>query len=192
MIKLKEILRNLIEEESHDKSIIITGNSLEEVLQKGCNELNTKLNEIDYEIIEYGKKGMFGIGKKDFKIKIYIAKDKNEIIEKVMNVNVEEHEQFIQYKKDSVDKDSEVFVRVTSKGVLIKVSPPLGRGKKINDKKILNAIYSRGINRFNESIINKLLKAPSNEYYRIGEMPMNVVNDSTATVQISNDETKAY
>ncbi len=192
MLKLKEILRNLIEEESQDKSIIVVGNSLEDALQKGCNDLNTKLNEIDYEILEYGKKGMFGVGKKDFKIKIYVAKDKNEIIDKIMNVKIDEHEQFISYKKETIDKDSEVFVRVTSKGVLIKVTPPLGRGKKINDKKILNAIYSRGVNKFNESIINKLLKTPSNEYYRIGEMPMNVVNDSTASVQISNDEMKAY
>lgn len=192
MLKLKEILRSLIEEESHNRSIVVTGFSLEDALQKGCNELNAKLNEIDYEIIEYGKKGMFGVGKKDFKIKIYVAKNKNEIIDKIMNVKVEEHEQFEQYKKESVDKDSEVFVRVTSKGVLIKVTPPLGRGKKINDKKILNAIYSRGVNKFNESIINKLLRSPSNEYYRIGEMPMNVANDSTATVQISNDEMKAY
>lgn len=192
MLKLKEILRNLIEEESHDKSIVVSGFSLEDALQKGCNELNTKLSEIDYEIMEYGKKGMFGVGKKDFKIKIYVAKNKNDIIDKIMNVKEEEHVQFEQYKKESVDKDSEVFVRVTSKGVLIKVTPSIGRGRKINDKKILNAIYSRGVNKFNESIINKLLRTPSNEYYRIGEMPLNVANDSTATVQISNDEMKAY
>ena len=192
MLKLKEILRNLIEQESQIKSVITKGGSLEEALEKGCNELGVKISEIDYEIIDYGKKGLFGFGRKDFKIKVYIAKDKNEIINKIINTNYEEALQFEGAKKGITNKDSECFLRVTSKGILLKVTPPVGKGKKISEKKVLDAIYSHGINKYNESVVNKIIKEHSGEYHKIGEMPMSVANDSTATVQINNDEMKAY
>lgn len=192
MLKLKEILRNLIEQESHIKSVITKGNSLEEALERGCKELKAKISEIDYEIIDYGKKGVLGFGKKDFRIKVYIAKDKNEIINKLISSSYGESEQYESFKKGIINKDSECFLRVTSKGILLKVTPPVGKGKKINEKKVLNAIYSRGINQYNESAINKIIRDHTGEYHKIGEMAMSVANDSTASVQISNDEMKAY
>ena len=192
MQKLKEILRNLIEEESQSKSIEVRGSSLEEALQKACQELGVKISEIDYEIIEYGNKGLLGVGKKDFHIRVYTTKDNTEILNSIMNVDVADHEEHFAVGAEYTDRDSEVFVRVTSRGVLLKVTPPLGRGKKINEKKVMNAIYSRGVDKFEQSLVNKVMKEASGEYCRIGEMPLNVANDSTVTVQISPDEMKAY
>jgi len=189
---LKEMLKKLLEEESHIKSIVATGSSLEEALQNACNELGIGINELDYEIIEYGNKGMFGLGKKDFKIKVYKAKDEQEIFDNLLNVDyVQEEEEFV-IKPEVINKDSEAFVRVTSRGVLLKVTHPVGKGKRINEKKVFDAIYSRGVQNFDNNKVNKIIRESSGEYCRIGEMPLNVANDSTATVQISSDEMKAY
>jgi uncharacterized protein (DUF342 family) len=56
----------------------------------------------------------------------------------------------------------------------------------------MDSIYSRGVQNFDVNKVSKVIKRASGEYCRIGEMPLNVANDSTATVQINTDEMKAF
>ena len=189
---LKEILRKLIDEESQIKNIETSGSSLEEALQNACEKLGVSISELDYEIIEFGNKGFLGLGKKDFQIKVYASKDKEKVFESVMSVDYIEDVEGLDIREQVINKDSEVFVRVTSRGILLKITHPLGKGKKVTEKKVLNAIYSRGIESFDKMLVDKIIRKASGEYCRIGEMQVNVINDSTASVQINTDEMKAY
>lgn len=190
MRRLKELLKKFLEEESNISSIEVTGTSLEEALKKACEELGVSISEIDYEIKEFGNKGLFGIGKKDFKVIVYKSKLKNDILQNIWGNNVSGEEDIIVEKV--IDKDSEAFLRVTSKGVLLKVTPPVGKGRKINEQEVLNIIATRGVTNFDKDLVKKIIKSCEGEYIRIGEMPLNVVNDATASVQITSDEMKAY
>lgn len=192
MQKLKEILKKLIEQEQKVESITTSGITLEEALQNASQELGVSISELDYEIVEFGNKGFMGVGKKDFVVQVYSSKEQQEVFENVMSMDFEREQGELELADEVVNVDSEAFVRVTSRGVLLKISPPKGKGKKISEKKVVNAIYGRGISEFDQNKINKIMKEAKGEYIRIGEMPINVVNDSTATVQISSDEMKAY
>lgn len=192
---LKEMLRKLIEEDSSTGEIEVQSDSLENALKEASQRLGVEVGKLDYEIIEYGSKGIFGVGKKDYKIKAYVAKEREEILKELSNieeVEVAPEVKEVEVEEKIVDMDSEVFVKVTSKGVLLKVTPPIGRGKKISEKKVLDAIHARGITNFDLNQVTKIIKEQKGEYCKIGEMPVNVANDSTATVQISQDEMKAY
>ncbi len=190
MKKLKELLKKFLEEEDNLSSIEVSGETLEEALKKACDQLGTNLSEIDYEIKEFGAKGFFGLGKKDFKIIVYKSKLKNEILQNIFTENVLEKENVI--VEEITDRDSEAFLRVTSKGVLLKVTPPIGKGRKISEAEVFNIINTRGVTNFDKDLVKKIIKNCEGEYIRIGEMPLNVVNDATASVQISSDEMKAY
>lgn len=196
MLILKEILRKLITEESQVQKIEVKADNLEEAINKASEKLGVGINNIDYEIISFGSKGVLGVGKKDYIIKAYIAKAKDEILESIM-INVEEpvmQQEFasLDVEEKVIDKDSDVFVRVTTKGVMLKVTPKIGRGKRINEKKVYTAITARGFNDYNKDTVDKIIREAKGEYCRIGEMPINVANDSTASVQVSSDEMKAY
>ncbi|MBN2545419.1 MAG: FapA family protein [Spirochaetes bacterium] len=195
MIVLKEILRKLIEEESGIEQIVVKASSLEEALKKASDQLGVEVGKIDYEIVEFGNKGMFGIGKKDFKIKAYVTKDRDEVFSNIMNIDyqaIAPDVQDIEIEEKIIDQDSEVFVKVTSKGVMLKVTPKIGKGRKINEKKVYSAIQARGVSEFNDRLINKIINETRGEYIKIGEMPVNVAHDSTATIQVSSDEMKAF
>ncbi len=194
MQTLKEMLKKLIEEESKSKSIEVSGQNLEGALKKAAGLLNIGLNQLDYEILEYGNNGIFGINKKNFKIKVYKANKEEEIIDSVMNIDiVSEESSTFEIKQEIVNKDSDVFVRLTSKGIMLKITSPSGKGKKISEKKVLDAISARGISNFDLNKVNRIIREANGEYCKIGEMPVvNIANDSTASVQISSDEMKAY
>jgi uncharacterized protein (DUF342 family) len=194
MLKLKEILRKLIEEESSVVSIDVTGGSMEEALQNACEELGANLSELDYEIVEFGNKGIFGVGRKDFHLKVYKSKDEQDVLASIMTGYSDgENELDLDTIEDKiVDKDGEAFLRVTNNGIMLKVTKPIGKGRKISEKEVQNIIYTRNITDFDMDMVKKILKQASGEYCKIGSMEPNVVNDSTASVQISTDEMKAY
>ena len=191
---LKEVLKKLVESESNLESIIVTGNSLEEALNKACDEFESELTELDYEILEFGSKGVIGIGKKAYKVKVYRSKIQSDIFKEVIESDLlgSADSLEIDIEKKITDADSEVFLRVVQAGVMIKIKPPIGKGKKVNEAEVRNIIESRGVTDFDMGIVKKTIKECSGEYTRIGEMPLNVVNDSTANVQISSDKMKAY
>lgn len=54
------------------KSIEISGDSVEEAIQKGLLVLGVSRDEIDYEIVEEGRSGFLGIGNKHANIRIWV------------------------------------------------------------------------------------------------------------------------
>ncbi|HRU44294.1 MAG TPA: Jag N-terminal domain-containing protein, partial [Spirochaetota bacterium] len=167
MQKLKEILKKLIEEELNQTSVEISGSSLEEALSKASAELGVDISELDYEIKEFGSKGVFGLGKKDFVVNVYKSNLKSELFQNLMsdNMNFDDAADY-DIENQITNKDSEAFLRVTSRGVLLKVTPPIGKGKKISESEILNIISTRRIQNFNREMVKKVLKNLSGEYTR--------------------------
>ena len=85
MYKLKMMLNKIIEEESNLEWVETTGKTLDEALENACVELDSSLSELDYEIIESGDKGIFGMGGKPYRIKVYRAKDTMEMLKSFMS-----------------------------------------------------------------------------------------------------------
>ena len=189
MEKLKEILSKIIEDETSKSSVEIHEASLEAALQKAADELGVDISQLDYEIKEFGGKGLFGLGKKDFVVNVYKTNNAGEIYQNIMSEQFGEESEPIPIVED---RNSEAFVRVTSRGVLLKVTPPSGEGTRITEPEVLNKIANRGVKDYDAAAVKKIIKQAAGEYMKIGEMPINVLNDSTASVQISTDDMKAF
>ncbi len=193
MYKLKMMLNKIIEEESNLEWVETTGKTLDEALENACIDLDSSLSELDYEIIESGDKGIFGMGAKPYRIKVYRAKDTMEMLKSFMSgMNKDDMELQLDLEKEIKNKDGEVFIRVVDSGVWLKISKCVGDGIPVAETEVYNLINYRGFKDYDDKVVRKIIKEASGEYVKIGMMKLNPLNDGSANVQISSDKMKAY
>ncbi len=159
--------------------------TIEEALRKAAEALNTSIVNLQYEILERGKSGFFGIGKKPHRILVKISEAESFLDEGFL---FEEGGAEIPI---NLDQDGSFKVVVRKEGVFLKVFPPKGKGKPVDVKDILAHLNSREIKNFKEAVIKKEAERPSEKYVKIAEYTPSVY-DSKIQLQISPDEMKAY
>lgn len=54
------------------KEVITAGKTLEQALEEGALQLGKTPDQVEYEVLEEGKKGLFGIGATDTKLRVYL------------------------------------------------------------------------------------------------------------------------
>ncbi|MCH5182961.1 MAG: protein jag [Oscillospiraceae bacterium] len=54
------------------KEVIASGKTLEQALEEGALQLGKTPDQVEYEVLEEGKKGLFGIGATDTKLRVYL------------------------------------------------------------------------------------------------------------------------
>lgn len=190
MEKLRLMLNKIIEEDSNLESIEIESESLDTALEEACSKLNVALSELDYEILESGDNGIFGFGKKKYKIRVYKARNTLDILD--MNKQSDASDIDINLEDTIQSKDGEAFVRITEEGVLLKVTAPVKDGLPVDIQEVCQKLESRGFNEYDEKTLKEIINKAEGEYIKIGKMPLNIVNDSTANVQISETKMRAY
>jgi len=72
-----------------ERSVIVKGESINDTIEQGLEILGCKREEVKLEILEEGKKGFFGLGKKLFKIKLSLL-EKNDKQEEIQIDNEQE------------------------------------------------------------------------------------------------------
>lgn len=55
------------------KEVIVAGKTLEQALEEGALQLGKTPDQVEYEVLEEGKKGLFGIGATDTKLRVYLS-----------------------------------------------------------------------------------------------------------------------
>jgi uncharacterized protein (DUF342 family) len=178
MDKLKNALRNL-NFGTDSKKIEVEAPSLEKAISEACRRLKASLDEIDYEIIQYGTKGFGGIGNKNYKILAY-KRPVSEIIETISEAN------------ESFEKEEEVlpppidgyFAIIKSRnGLLFKVVPPQKNGKPVKLKDVELALKNKQIEKYNVNLVRQEVVRQSGEYIVIG--PYEGIEENSATVQVN-------
>ena len=190
MEKLRLMLKKIIEEEANLESIEIESESLDIALEEACLKLNVTLSELDYEILESGDNGIFGFGKKKYKIRVYKARNTLDILEMSESSSIDDMD--INLEETLQSKDGEAFVRITGEGVLLKVVAPVKDGLPVELQEVCQKLEFRGFEQYDENVLNEIINKAEGEYIKIGTMPLNVVNDSTANVQVSETKMRAY
>lgn len=54
------------------KEVIVAGKTLEQALEEGALQLGKTPDQVEYEVLEEGKKGLFGIGATDTRLRVYL------------------------------------------------------------------------------------------------------------------------
>ncbi len=85
------------------KEVIATGKNYEQALDFGCQQLGLTRADVDFEIIDMGSKGFFGIGNKPAKVRVFIEVPDPKPVEEpkapVVDKKVEEKPAFVEKKK---------------------------------------------------------------------------------------------
>jgi uncharacterized protein (DUF342 family) len=189
--QMQEYMAQMAEEDRKIRSIEVEGESMEETLDQASLELGIPVRDLEFEVHERGGKGFWGVGKNKWRLRVY---------EKAKKVKLpgDEEESFegldLDLKPIEVveNTNGEAFVRITQDGVFLKVSNPTGKGLKVTEKQALDAIRARSVVDFDAALTAKIVRRADDEYVRIGTVDYNPMNDSTMTIEISEDEMKAF
>ncbi len=179
--------------EADDDSIEVYADSVKQALEIASGELGVDISHLDYDVVEKGTKGLFGIGRLPYRVIVTPLKmsEEHEDIDEIEmkltggyipGITVEE-------KKDV---DGKFYVRVTKTGIWVKVTKPKGKGLHVAVEAIENKCYALRIANFDRNVITKAVKKEDGEKVKIGEWVPNPAYDSTMRIEVTEDELKAY
>jgi uncharacterized protein len=188
---IAELMRRYLEEDGAKKSLVVEGRSVEEALADASVQLGIPLKRLEFEVLENGAPGVLGAGRKPWRVRAYPAAKKREVeIPEAIAASVEDAEPIAVSAER--DEDGECFVRLSPDGALLKVTAPKGRGKRISDKRAAERLNERAVHNFDESLVREVVKQSAGEYVRVGDFISNPANDALMTVEITDQEMKAY
>jgi len=187
-VTLQKIMADHLEADRAVQSVEAVGSTLEAAVSDAAALLNIPSRRLEYEIIERGANGFWGMGKKDWRIRAY---------EKV-SVTRKKHQQALIDDEISAnivvvqDKDGEAFVHFKSGGdVLLKVTPSVGQGKKASELYAMRFLQDRKAAKIDEALVKKTVNEASGEYVKVAEFEHKSYNDSVVYVEVSEDEMTA-
>ncbi len=188
--EIAELMRRYLDEDASKKSIVVEAATLEDALEDAAVQLGVPARRIDFEVVEKGERGLAGIGRKPWKIKAYPSAEKREVV-KADDESIEE-ESLPEAAAVAKDRDGECFVRLSPEGALLKIVAPLGRGKRISERHAYDKLQARAVRTFDEDLVREVVKDASGEYMRVGEYISNPANDALITVDVTDQEMRAY
>ncbi|MDR0472553.1 MAG: FapA family protein [Treponema sp.] len=186
-VQLQNVLKMQLELDREIRVVSASGPTLEAAIADAAALLNISIKRLEYEITGRGSPGFFGTGKKDWIISAYKRKAK---------VHSETSEAEDSETDESVavvaDRDGDAFVQLSRDGVLLKVTPPKGRGRRASEADAMYLIRDRGITDYDISLVDTVVREAAGIYVRVGKFEHRISNDSWVKVEVSEDEMQAY
>ncbi len=185
--ELQAYMKTQAEQDRERTYVHVTGDTVEEALRQAAIELGVAIRKIDYEVIEQNRTGVFGIGKRACSILAYPAVRSAEEQDLTSDDSG-----YISDAIGSQDADGEVFVRLDPAGVLLKVTPPRGKGVACTERKAVQALSERGVDAFDRKMVSKVVKFADGQHVRVADYDHNPANDVAMSVELSDDEMSAW
>jgi uncharacterized protein (DUF342 family) len=186
-VRLQQIVKGQLEQDRNIRIVTATGTTLEDAVTEAGVLLDLPLRMLEYEIVEQGSKGFLGSGKKNWSIQAYekahFKKENNEAWEEDQKDSREEAKQYA---------DGEVFLHLSLDGAFMKVTPPVGDGRRVTYTDAFHLLNSRNVHDFDKELVSSLIQKAGSEYVRVGDFEHRSINSSTVTVDISDAEMKGY
>ena len=176
-------------EQKEQDGYIVKAFTIEEGLEKACEELNVPITDLEYEIIEKSSAGFLGIGRKPFVFKI-LTKASNTLQDTSLDLS-----DFGQLDETHIlpeNIDGEFKVRFTKQGILLKVIKPKGKGKPIQINAVIDFLNLKGINNAPMEAVRTVVNKGEGTYVKIADFQGNPAADAVCNVEISENEMHAY
>lgn len=190
MNEVANLMRRYLEEDGSKKTIEVEGSSLEDALRDAGVQLATPLSRLEYEVLAKGNSGILGIGRVPWKLKVSVAAQKKEVerIQAASTASDEDIEEIPVVK----DSDGECFVHLSIDGAMLKVVPPQGKGRRATERQAFDRLEARAVRHYDEELVKELVKQATGEYVKVGEFILNSAADALMSVDIEDQEMKAY
>jgi uncharacterized protein (DUF342 family) len=185
-LQLQKIVKEHLEQDRAIRTVDASGPTLEAAVNEAAAMLDTSVRRLEYEILERGSAGFMGAGKKDWVIRAY----EHARVKKVVLSEEELSEEEVSDAPVIIDKDGNAFVQRWPNGVFLKVTPPMGKGKRANQTHALHALSAKDITEFDMDIVNKMVDEAGDQYIKVGEYAHKPQNDSMGAVVVDDNEMK--
>jgi hypothetical protein len=193
MKNLKDLLKTIQDDESSENEIEVYADSVKQALELAAGELGVDISELDYQILEKGTSGFMGIGRQPYRVLIRpIVTEKEEDFSEIEKKLHSMPDVDLRVKDVPKNVDGSAKIRVTKTGIWLTITPPKGNGRRVDLSDISNKIYALRIQNADMAKIEKEVRKPSGKPVKIGDWIPNPEYDGTMTVEITDDEMKAF
>jgi hypothetical protein len=129
-----------------------------------------------------------GAGKKDWIIRAY---ERAQVLKKKSSdaLFFEEEEENVHVQ---INKNGDAFIQNLPDGVYLKITPPIGDGKKVTTGYAVQALYAKNVSEFDNSMVENLVNESAGMYVKIADYNHKPQNDSMASVEIDDPEMRVY
>ena len=172
-------------------SVEVNADTLDEALSDAAIQLDTRVSNLEYEVLRKGSDGFMGIAKKPWTIRVYpnassIAQKKKQDKSIISIDNELAEEQKI------INRDGMFYVHHFAAQLNLKVVLPMGNGKTINLKDVLDALKRSDTISVEEDLVKKLVKnGTKGAYEPVGQYDHVKAGDALLAVDVSKDEMRA-
>ncbi len=195
MTNLKDLFMEIDDEstEIDENSVEVFADSVNQALELAAHELNTDISTLDYEIVQKGTKGFFGIGRQPYRLIItplqfsHITEDFDDLEIKLTGGIVPGI-----LSGRGADNDGSFKIRVTKTGVWLTVKAATGKGTGVTADEIEIKCLEMRISKFDQAAIAQSVEKSDGSAVKIADWIPNMNYDGSMRVEVSEDEMKAF
>ena len=188
--KIREDMNTLLQVDKNLHFVEVNADTVDEALADAVVQLDTKLANLHYEVVEKGSDGILGLGKKPWKIMVYqdpktVKKSTKLASDGLFEEGSEGEEAQI------INRDGLFYIRHFKSDIMLKVLLPVGEGLPIELKDVLDEIKRPDTIQFDEELVKKYVKSGTdNDYAIVGQFKHVAAGDVVIGVEVSKDEMK--
>lgn len=185
----KEMMANQAKYDREKNQAQISAPTLKEALKQAAIELSIPIKDISYEILQRGRKGVFGVGYQDCIIIAYESENKRSKSGDLFSDEILDS----QTEQGNVvaDVDGVASIRCIKEKVYLRVKPPVANGKPATITNVEYWLRRRGIGKYDIKLINDALSLMDYNEYQIGEFIHNSASDGGLDIFIADDDMSA-
>ncbi len=189
--KIRTDLGKTLEEDKKLHYVEVRADTLEEALDDAAMQLNCRVVHLEYEVLEAGFAGMFGLMKKPWFIRAYQNPEEAKKASIRKSQAGTDADTVIEEEKP-VDKDGVFYVHYFSSQINLKVVLPIGKGLPVQLSEVFGRLKRSDTIMIEDDLVKQLVKnGTDGKYVPVGQYQHNPAADALLTVEISNDEMKA-
>ena len=188
--KLRTDMQTLLQVDRNLHFVEVNADTIDEALADAVVQLDTKLSNLHYEVVEKGSDGILGLGKKPWKIMVY---QDPKTVKKATRLasdglfEIDEEDETAQI----TNRDGLYYIRHFKSDIMLKVLLPLGEGQPVDLKEVLDEVKRPDTLSFDEELVKKCVKTGTdNDYVVIGQFKHVPAGDVVIGVEVSKDEMK--
>jgi uncharacterized protein (DUF342 family) len=190
--QLRKYMKNLYNKDKNNKIIRATGKTLDDALREAAIQLGLPVKKIEYEVLKRGNKKIMGMGGGEWEINAYAMVESSlgdDFFADELDLNANlRSEMGVQAK----NKDGMVCVRFQPDGIFLKVTKPIGSGRKATTQAAKDLIQKRNVKNYDESLIEKIVRYADSKFVKIAHYDYNPAQDPVMSVSIVDMEMKAF
>ncbi len=193
MVRLSQIQDFMAQQAVRDRetrAIRVEASSLEEALESAAVQLGLPVERLEYEVVTRGDRGFFGVGRKPWVVQVYQSTlvAVAPLADGAAGAGAEPGEA----AAEEAARPGEIFVKLVPGSVLLKVTRPQGKAPRVTEQMALQALGRRNVVDYDLAMVSRVVRRADGEFVQVGTFDYNPAGDAVATVELAEQEMKAY